>query len=210
MQGSPVRKIWNGERRSHETIALGRHGVGRETIDACDFSRGSRHYCPYTSPTAINNHRIQRAAQSSSLPDSHQGPSSSVRSAPLWFYSRTPPCTASYFPRSELTAEPLNPLLPLSLSNVRRPLCLCASVVGSVNRDSTLRRRDTENFPIQVHPCQIARRPIIVQLRLLLTTDTLNHLFSTNPHQGSVVLCASVVGSVHSGSPQRQRNTENF
>ena len=138
MQGSPVRKIWNGKRRSPETIALGRHGVGRETIDACDFSRGSRHYCPYTSPTAINNHRIQRAAQSSSLPDSHQGPSSSVRSAPLWFYSRTPPVTASCFPPLRLTAtesnEPLNPHSILPTSNGRRPLCDLYSAVLSRNQ----------------------------------------------------------------------------
>ena len=86
MQGSPVRKIWNGERRSPETIALGRHGVGRETIDACDFSRGSRHYCPILLPLKLT------ATEST---------------------------------------EPPNPLLSLTPTKVRRPLCalrLCGSI----------------------------------------------------------------------------------
>ncbi len=133
MQGSPVRKIWNGERRSHETIALGRHGVGRETIDACDFSRGSRHYCPILLP-------LKLTATESNEPLNPLLSLTPPRSAVLCALCASVvlfPYTTGYcliLPPLRLTAtnstKPLNPLLSLPPPPRSVVLCaLCASVV---------------------------------------------------------------------------------
>jgi len=62
-------------------LSLSASNISLNLFDAASYS-----------PASINSHRIHRAAQSSFLSAPHQCPSSSVRSATLWFY-----CAADSF-----------------------------------------------------------------------------------------------------------------